>query len=316
MESKIMKPSASDADTLLSRVRVVRPELRRSEQKVADFVLARPSEVVNSSITVLADRTQVSEPTIIRFCRALGCGGFQDFKLRLAGSLARGVPYVYTGVDASDSTADVGKKVFDRSIATLIEVRNHLDPRAFERAIDLLKGAKRIEFYGHGASGIVASDAQHKFFRLGTPAVAYSDPHIHSMSAATLDPGCVVVAISHTGRSVDLLNSVDTALDTGADVIAITAWNSPLAHASTVALFADVAEDTDCYTPMMSRITHLVMVDVLAVGVALRRGPELVEQLEGMKRNLLDKRLGELDNEDTLSARRRRGKPKGDHTGP
>lgn len=302
MENKVLKTTASEADTLLSRIRMARPDLRRSEQKVADFVLARPSEVVNSSITVLANRTQVSEPTIIRFCRALKCGGFQDFKLRLAGSLARGVPYVYTGVDAADSTADVGNKVFDRSIATLIEVRNHLDPLAFERAIELLEGAKRIEFYGHGASGIVAADAQHKFFRLGTAAVAYSDPHIHSMSAATLGPGCVVVAISHTGRSVDLLHSVDIALEAGADVIAITAWNSPLAQASTVALFADVAEDTDCYTPMMSRITHLVMVDVLAVGVALRRGPELVEQLEYMKRNLLDKRMAELDDENTRPA--------------
>lgn len=278
---------------MLARIKSLRHELRRSEQKVADLIIDRPNAVINAPISTIAREADVSEPTVIRFCRAVGCTGFQDFKLRLAGSLASGIPYVYSGVEADDRTEDIASKVFDRAVATLIQVRNHLDTEKLQQAIDILADASRIEFYGHGASGIVAMDAQHKFFRLGVPTVAYSDPHTHSMSAAILPPGSVVVAISHTGRSVDLLRSAELALDAGARVISITAFGSPLAEKSTVALYADVSEDTDMFTPMISRIAHLTINDILAVGVALRRGPALTELLERTKRNLAEKRLQE-----------------------
>ncbi|MEX0729349.1 MAG: transcriptional regulator HexR [Aquisalimonadaceae bacterium] len=278
---------------MLARIRSLRSELRRSEQKVADLILSRPNAIINAPISSIAQEADVSEPTVIRFCRAVGCTGFQDFKLRLAGSLASGVPYIYSGVSLDDRTEDLAGKVFDRAIATLIQVRNHLDSGALERAITILANASRIEFYGHGASGIVAMDAQHKFFRLGIPTVAYSDPHTHSMSAAILPKGSAVVAISHTGRSLDLVRSAELAMESGADVVSITAFGSPLAEKSTVALYADVAEDTDTFTPMTSRIAHLTINDILAVGVALRKGPELVHQLEKTKRNLAEKRLRE-----------------------
>ena len=306
-DAEAVRPSARAAGTMLERIRAVRPSLRKSEQKVADFVLARPNTAVSSSIAALARKAGVSEPTIIRFCRAIECTGFQDFKLKLVGSLATGVPYVSSGVGPGDSVAELCSKVFDRAIATLVRVRNHINPEAIERAIELLDGAGRIEFYGHGASGIVAADAQHKFFRLGVPAVAYSDPHVHSMSAATLGPGSVVVAISHTGSSADLLHSVDVARESGAAVIGITAWGTPLAQRCTVALFAEVAEDTDVYTPMLSRSAHLVILDVLAVGVALRRGPDLRGQLERSKRNLRELREQRLEGEfNAKSARKLR----------
>ncbi|MGD8430934.1 MAG: SIS domain-containing protein, partial [Ectothiorhodospiraceae bacterium] len=153
------------------------------------------------------------------------------------------------------------------------------------------EAASRIEFYGHGASGVVAMDAQHKFFRLGVPTVAYSDPHVHSMSASILPADAAVVAISHTGRSLDLLDSVELAREAGARVVGITAAGSPLAERCDVALFADVHEDTDIYTPMTSRIAHLAILDVLSVGVALRKGPELLELLERTKNKLRDKRM-------------------------
>jgi len=278
---------------MLSRIKALQPELRPSEQKVAALVLNQPQAVLNAPIAELASQAGVSQPTVIRFCRAIGCSGFQDFKLRLAASVASGIPYVYSGVDAGDSPEDLGAKVFDRAIATLVHARNHLNTEALGEAIRLLSGASRIEFYGHGASGIVAADAQHKFFRMGIPAVACSDPHTHAMAAAILPPDSVVVAISHTGRSRDLLRSVELALDAGASVIAITACGSPLARRSTVALYADVAEDTDIVMPMTSRLAHLVIIDILAVGVAATRGPALARQLQKAKHNLREKRLDE-----------------------
>lgn len=287
----LLQTDYTGAPDMLNRIQANKAGLRRSERKVAELVLAQPQAAINSSIGELARRACVSEPTVIRFCRALGCAGFQDFKLKLAQSLASGVPYVHTDVQPNDSPAELADKVFDRSIATLLQVRNRLDQEALRRAIDILAAATKIEFYGHGASGIVAMDAQHKFFRLGVPVVAYSDPHTHSMSAAIMQPGNVVVAISHTGRSMDLLVSVRLALEAGAQVIAVTAAGSPLAGLATVALCSDTSENTDTYIPMTSRIVDLVIMDILAVGVALRRGPELVQQLQKTKRILTEKHL-------------------------
>src|SRR5262249_10255173 len=151
----------------------------------------------------LATRANVSEPSVIRFCRAAGSSGFTHFKLRLAQSLAIGVPYVHRDVRPDEPTADLAAKIVDRSVATLLQLRNGLNPQALDRATGLLANARRIDFYGAGSSGIVAADAQHKFLPLGTPSVAYADPHLQSTSAATLQRGDVVVAISTTGRTAD-----------------------------------------------------------------------------------------------------------------
>jgi RpiR family carbohydrate utilization transcriptional regulator len=247
--------------------------------------------VISLSFPDIAAKCGVSQPTVARFCVAAGFTGYRDFKLRLAQSLANGVPFVHHDVGMQDSMADVGAKVFDRGIAALVSVRNHLDPEALTRATKFLAEANRIEFYGLGNSGIVATDAQHKFFRLGVPAVAYSDPHIHAMAASLLSKQDVVVAISGTGRTRELIRSVEIARDAGAAVIAITASGSPLAKLATVALCADVREDLDVYAPMTSRIVHLVLIDVLSVGVAIARGPALAKKLKRAKEVIADRRI-------------------------
>jgi RpiR family carbohydrate utilization transcriptional regulator len=276
---------------MLSQIETVLGELRQSERKVADLILSRPNDVVSLSIADLAKNAGVSQPTVMRFCQALGFGGFKEFKLRMAQSLGAGVPYVHREVRPEDSAANLVAKVFDYSIATLVQVRDQLDANALEKAITLLAHADRIELYGLGNSGIVALDAHHKFFRLGISAVAYADPHIHGMAASILRPGHVVIAISSSGRTRDLLRSIELARDAGAGVIGITASRSPLAKLCSVVLHADVEEDPDVYTPMSSRLAHLAIIDVLAVGVALARGPALIEKLEKTKRVMKEKRV-------------------------
>lgn len=279
--------------TLLGRVRALTPGLRRSERKVAELVLASPHALVDSPIAQVAQRAGVSEPTVVRFCRSLGYPGFQRFKLALARSLAVGVPYVLEGVSQDEPTEDLAAKVLDRHIATLLQARNHIAAAPLEAAIDRLAQAERIELYGHGASGVVAQDAQQKLMRLGIPVTAYCDAHVHGIAASVLGAGAVVIAISHTGRSQDLLASVATARERGAAVIAITAPGSPLAERATVTLFADVQEDTDTFMPMASRLAHLAILDILALGLALRQGPGLQGALRRGKRALRDKRLPE-----------------------
>lgn len=276
---------------LLSQVEAMRDQLRPSERKLADYVIDAPREVLDLTMTDFAVRAGVSQPTIARFCQALGFSGFREFKIRLAQSVASDVPApsVFRDVRPDEPAAGVVAKVLDRTIGALLQVRNSLSSDSVGTAITLLAQARRIEFYGAGGSGIAALDIQHKFFRLGVPSVAYSDPHTYTTSAALLSAGDVVVVISNTGRTRDILDAVKSALEGGAKVIAITHGNSPLARMATVGLFANVDEDTDIFSPMTSRVSHLAIGDILAVGVALARGPEFAERLAEAK-DVLDKR--------------------------
>jgi len=276
---------------LLQHIAQSRSLLRKSELKVADHVLLDPASVMHSSMADLAHVVGVSEPTIVRFCRAIGCLGFQDLKLKLAQSLAAGASFGQFAISENDSTSDISQKIFDTTLHTLMEVREHLDPVALEKAIAAMARAERVEFYGFGASGAVATDAQHKFFRLLLSAAAYSDPHMQAMSAVTLKPTDVAICISQSGRSKDLLITANVVRESGATLITLCPSQTPLAELATIHLAIDVQEDTEIYTPLTSRIAHLVVIDVLAMGVAMARGPDLVNHLKSVKRSLRSLRL-------------------------
>ena len=259
---------------MLSEIETAIKTMTRAEKKVARVVLASPYRILRKSIGLLAGEAGVSEPSVIRFCRALNCKGFQDFKLQLAQDLATGAHFSETSLSSDETAPDLIAKVIDSGISSLIKVRDSLPPDAVQTAVELLAGADRIEIYGLGGSGIVAQDAQHKFFRLGVPVIAYSDPSVHSVSASLLGPGCVIVAISQGGATQDIIASAELGLAAGAKVVAITAADSPLARLASVCLPMNSLEDEDFYAPIKSRMAHLAIVDVLAVGVALSRGPD------------------------------------------
>ena len=275
--------------------------LRRSETRVAEAVMRDPAASVHRTLAELAAEAAVSEPTVVRFCRAVGFRGFREFQITLAQALAAQGSFNDAAMTKIDPRQNLVGSVLNNHLSTLVAVRDGLDTETLTRAIDILAAARRIEFFGLGASGVVAIDAQQKFFRLGLPTVAYTDPHMQLMSATTLRPGDVVVAVSHTGRTKDILESVVTAKDAGAQVIAITSPDSPLSFAASVTLPVASAEDTDLYTPMMSRLAHLAVVDVLATGLARRGGPELSEKQRRLKRRQQLKRLPKSHKADRSS---------------
>jgi RpiR family carbohydrate utilization transcriptional regulator len=271
---------------LLDAIRTQLDSLSRSEKKVGLAVLRNPELTIAENNTALARSAEVSEPTVVRFCRTLGYAGWHDFKLRLAQGLALALPGADKVPLPDDLAADVIGKICSRSINTLLDLRNSLDANAIQSALDILARARKIEFYGQGSSGIVASDAQHKFFRSGVPTVAYADPHIHSVSAALLEPGDAVVAISQRGSSSAILRSVQLARRAGASIIALAPAGTPLAALATVVVPIDHGSDTDPYTPISARLAHLVVIDILAVGLALRRGPEFRRKMQSAQRAL------------------------------
>lgn len=288
---------------MLDRVRAALPALPPAEQRVARLVLADARSFASLPVGELAARAQVSKPTVVRFCRSVGYDGLSDFKLKLAGAVNEGLPFVHRAVDEDDKPGDIVVKVIDNAVSALLKYRNEAASHAIERAIVALAAAcrngRRIEFYGVGNSGIVAQDAQHKFFRLGVAASAVSDGHVQVMSATMLQPGDCAVIISNSGRSRDLLDAAEIARRKGATTIVITASGSPLAHAASgaqhVLLAADHPEDDDRYSPMVSRLLHLIIIDILTTGVALRLGGEVRPLLAEIKRNLRAKRYARAE---------------------
>ncbi|BDT68906.1 HTH-type transcriptional regulator HexR [Comamonadaceae bacterium OS-1] len=280
---------------MLDRIKASLSSLAPAEQRVGKLVLADPRAFANLPVSELSDRAHVSKPTVVRFCRSMGYDGLSDFKLKLAGSVSEGVPFIHRSVDLDDKTSDVMVKVIDNTVAAFLKYRNDASTTALEKAAEILaetyKTGKRIEFYGAGNSGIVAQDAQHKFFRLGVHAIAYSDGHMQVMGASMLGPGDCVVVISNSGRTRDLMDACDIARKNGATTIVITTSGSPLAAAGHVHLAANHPEGYERYSPMVSRLLHLLIIDILATCVALRIGGSTLQpKLQEIKNNLRSKR--------------------------
>ncbi|MCE9682480.1 MurR/RpiR family transcriptional regulator [Halomonas alkalisoli] len=275
---------------LLQRIRQRLEELNRSERKVADVILADPSRATGLSIASLAQAASVSEPTVNRFCRSFDAKGYPDFKIKLAQSLAGGTPYVSQAVEPGDGATEYTGKIFGATIAALDEASRELDPARIERVVDYLIQAKQIHFFGLGASGAVAQDAQHKFFRFNLPVTSYVDVLMQRMVAAACHTGDVVVVISWTGRTRELVDIARLARESGAVVLGITAPDSPLAKECTETLEVATPEDTDVYMPMTSRMIQLTLIDVLATGVTLRRGEDFLPHLKKIKDSLLETR--------------------------
>jgi glucokinase len=271
LAEQLSNRAGGSSSAVFERIRQMRDALTPAERRVADLALNHPRSIINDPIVDIARKADVSQPTVIRFCRSLGCQGLSDFKLKLATGLTGTIPVSHSQVHLGDTATDFGAKVLDNTVSAILQLREHLNFDQVERAIDLLNGARRIEFYGLGNSNIVAQDAHYKFFRFGIPTIAYGDLYMQAASAALLGKGDVIVAVSKSGRAPELLRVLDVAMQAGAKVIAITSSNTPLAKRATVALETDHIEIRESQLSMISRILHLVMIDILAVGVAIRR---------------------------------------------
>ena len=273
-------------DDLLRTITELLSDLNPSEAKVGRYVLQAPDDVIHLSIASVAQGSQVSEPTVMRFCRSIGCKGYQDFKLDLAVSLAGDTPYVHTSINQDDSTAQMAEKICQYSSNSLRVLYESLDIEALQRSIQILNNTRRIEIYGSGASGLVALDAQHKLFRTKVPTVAYRDSHLQMMSASSLDEECVALAFSYTGQSLNIIEAAKMASKQGATVIGVTLNDSPLARFCDPVINNPYIEDTKLFAPMVSRICQLVIVDILATGIAMEKGIVAWEHLKKIKQSV------------------------------
>jgi RpiR family carbohydrate utilization transcriptional regulator len=270
----------------LEAVRAALPDLRKSDAKVARLVLDQPSWILAATVATVAERAGVSQPTVIRFCTAVGFVGFQEFKLRLAQALALGRPATHSVISATDSLSGVTDKIFEYTLSSLDWARQHLDRDALRKAVDMLGTARSIEFFGYGASGIVARDAEQKFPLFGVPCRFQPDYHQQIMAASMMKRGDLALVISNTGRTRQIVEVAAVAREKGGKVIGLVGAEGPVSAQCDVTLLVETLDNTNVYTPTTSRIAALVMIDILSTAVALGRDDAHSLRLQEMKRQL------------------------------
>ncbi len=273
---------------MLSTIEQISPDLSRAERRVARWVLAHPRQAASATLAAVARECGTSEPTVIRFCRRIGLAGFRELALRLTESLSQPVSYVHRDVRPDDAADDAVLKVLDASIQALVDIRGKLSTMPFRAAVDVMSRARQIAFAGLGASGHVASDACHKYFRLGIPCTALTDTTMILQFAAIAGRGDVLVMLSHTGRWSELVPALEIARDAGANVVCITDPDSPLALEGALVFAVDAIEDTSVYTPMSSRLGQLALLDAIHVALALQQGEKAASKLRLSKQALRD----------------------------
>jgi DNA-binding MurR/RpiR family transcriptional regulator len=279
---------------IISLVKDSYSELRPAERRVADVVLDDVKYAVDASNAALAQRAGVSEPTVTRFCRAIGCEGVRDFKLKLAQSLVVGALYLSKPPPTSgDNGMPFWNAVFGEARRALQEAERQLDPAQLQKAAELIAKARQVTVFGlGGSSSALAQETQYRLFRYGISVSAQCDPYLMRMTASTLKPGDLVIAISATGRTREVIEAVELAKHYRANAIAVTVPDTDLARACDVRLTVAVPEYPDALKPTASRFAFLAAIDLLAVASAYKLDGSARETVRRIKYNAQIHRTG------------------------
>lgn len=264
--------------------------LTKAEQKVADFVMSDMKEAVYSSVTDLAEKSGVGETTVIRFCRKLGYRGYQEFKLAVAQNLASPDEHVHGKIEDHDNLEVVARKITTQNTHALENTLNLLQGQGLEKAVDKIINANRLYFFGIGSSGITALDATHRFMRFGYNVNHSSDSHVMAMNAALVSDKDVVLGVSTSGSTKDVVDAIRIAKENNAFVICITNHaRSPITHYADIILLAASKESPLQGGAFASKIAQLHLLEILTTIVALKEKEKTFHSIEQTAKAVLDK---------------------------
>lgn len=276
-------------DKTLLNIQMLYPEMGKSEKRVADYILSHVRDLLPLSITELAEKSQSSEATIVRFSRRLGLSGYQELKIVLAKESGH-VP-LNPDVSPEDSCYDIFCKVTEEVYRSLEMTKRSLSPEAMIRAGDALLHARKIAIFGLGNSAPVAQDAGHKFFRAGCDATACSDNHMQVIAASHMNDRDVALGISHSGSSRDIIDALSVAKERGATTIAITNHGkSPIVKVSEIVLYTASQETEYTILGLNSRIAALSIIDALYSYIVCHKEHAATEAIENVERALKSKK--------------------------
>ncbi len=285
LEGKEMNESVKKIPSCVTMLQSLMPKLSDTKKVAGQYIIDHYLEIENLNITELAEVSGTSLSTIVRLTKDLGFKKYQDFKLNLVREIENPVGFFHEALKRDDTLETIKEKVFKSNSEAILSTLKSISEEEFEKAVELLANAKRIEFYGFGGSAAVALDASHKFLKIGVKCQALNDNDLQAMSASLLSEGDVVVAITHTGRNKALLYNLKLAREAGASVIVITNFgSSPVLKHADVTLFTTAQETAFKSDALSSRIAELTIIDALYVSIAFDRYEESNKNI-GITRN-------------------------------
>lgn len=257
------------------RVQSILAEITKNEKKIYEFIENNRRDIIHMSVADAAEACEVSEPTIVRYAQKLGYKGYQAMKISIAQESIEPEQQIYGHLAKDDTISTIVNKILDSNIQSLKDTSDVLNRESIDDAVNLILGCRRLLFFGVGGSGCIALDGQHKFIKIGYLAMAFSDSNLQAMAASVLTPKDVVVAISHSGASKDILMALEIARNSGARTIAITNYGrSPIVDSAEVVLFTSSNETAFNSDALSSRIAELSIIDMLYIGVSYKRYDE------------------------------------------
>jgi RpiR family transcriptional regulator, carbohydrate utilization regulator len=277
---------------ILTTIRTKYNTLSSVQKKLADYILKHAAEVILLSISALATKCNTSETTVMRFLRKLNYDSYQVFRVKIAQEIPHArMESVYSEIDRNDSVVAVMEKVVKSTTVSINDLLQLNASKNIKMAVRMMKSARQMLFIGVGASSYIAFDAYHKFLRLGMHVTASADSHIMNMMASHATNKDLVIAVSHSGESRDILDCVRLAKKNNAGIIAFTSYgNSSITKYSDVVLLSSSNETKYRSDALISRILQLVIIDMLYVAMVLEMGPEAVERIDRSRLAVADKK--------------------------
>ncbi|RBW69290.1 MurR/RpiR family transcriptional regulator [Bacillus taeanensis] len=253
----------------LTKIQSSYSQFSKTEQKIADYILQSPENMVHKTIDQVAAELDVAISTVFRFSKRLGFKGYQAMKIALASELSAAVKeIVEEKITENDNEQAITEKLFNSNIRMFKETIQVMDFSSLKKAVDVILKSEKVEFYGTGSSAIVALDAHHKFIGSGISTAAYTDSYLQLKSASQLTEKDTAILISHSGKDEELIRVLEAAKKQGAVTIGITNFSqSPLSQKADYVLYTasnqvDVRSDDT-----FSKIIQLSLIDALYVNV-------------------------------------------------
>ena len=276
-------------DKISLKIKMLYNTMGNAEKNIADWITQNPGKIISLSIVELAEKCHCSEATVVRFSKRLGLSGYQELKISLAAE--GGGSAVNTHITANDSAYEMYEKVCNDIYLALELTKRSLNPEAIGLAAKKLCCADKFVVFGLGNSASIAMDASHKFLRAGLNAVSYSDNHMQVIAASHLTPNDVVIGISHSGSSKDIVEALKKAREHGATTIAITnSGKSPILKHSDIVLSTSSDETQYNILALNSRIVQLAIIDTLYFYIVYNRSNQAIESIKETEHSLLSKK--------------------------
>lgn len=242
-----------------------------TESRLARYLLSHSGQVVQMTAREFAQAAGASPAAAVRFSRKLGFEGFLQLRLDLAREIAQGEPpdEFQTAIRDGDDMATLLRKSESIHLRNISLTCRMVDPEVLSRAVEEIRGRRRIQLFGVGASGLLAMDFLYKSSRIGIPAVYHADVHTNLATASLLGPEDAAIAISYSGETRETVLAARTARERGARVIAITcAGGNTLSQLADDTLYVPREEREHRVGAMTSRMSGLLVLDLLYLGIA------------------------------------------------